>query len=80
MGDIEIRKALACDVCNKTMKMSLYTTKSPEDTFICNNRRSHISTWNLTKSQSKGIDGCYTITLRMALNMHWGNHTRDFGS
>ena len=34
-------------------------------------------TWSLTKTLAKGIDGCYTRMVRMALNVFWEDQTQN---
>ena len=33
--------------------------------------------WTLTAAQEKGLDGCYTRMLRMAMNVSWEDHMRN---
>ena len=77
--DIKIRKALAWSACHKLGKVWKSTLKrnikirlfiaTVESVLLYGS-----STWTLTKTMEKSLDGTYTRMLRMALNVHWQEH------
>ena len=77
--DIKIRKALAWVACHKMQKVWRSRLKKhlKRRLFIATVESVLLygsSTWTLTKSMEKSLDGTYTRMLRMALNVSWREH------
>ena len=77
--DIKVRKAKAWAACHKLK--TIWKSKLSD----CLKRRLFIATvesvllygsetWTLDKRLEKGLDGCYTRMLRMAMNVNWRDH------
>ena len=77
--DFTVRKALAWSACKRIMriwrsylprKMKIWLFLYLEESVFLSGAK----TWNLMKSLTKQLHGCYTRTLRMAWNASWKSH------
>ena len=77
--DISVRKAMAWQALHKLKAVwkSNMTRKTKTDLFRATTESVLLygsSSWSLTRSEEKAIDGCYTRMLRMVFNVSWKDH------